>query len=55
MNIAHVGRDIPHAVHAWQIVMAECSNGATELVELQARGVGALHRKLQQLRLFEDS
>ena len=55
LHIANVGRDIALAVHARQIVVAERGDGATEVVDLQPRGVRALHRKLQQLGFFKDA
>ncbi|MPM70277.1 hypothetical protein SDC9_117232 [bioreactor metagenome] len=55
LDLAHIGRHIAQTVHAGQIVVAECGNGATKVVELQARCVGTLHRKLQQLGLLEDT
>ncbi len=45
LDIAHVGSHISQPVHAWQVMVAKRSDGAPEMIKLQAGGMRSFHGK----------
>ena len=54
-DVTHVGRHVAQAVHARQVVMAECGDGAAEVIYLQACRLCSLQHERQQLQFVEDA